>query len=100
MYPLLFVKGERHHVSHTTTLSASPPLILGFYPSKRHAALIASQRCSCFYLGITRTEAFLMASNASYLDVHSMALADLLCFVAYHLRISCCLCAVTFSILC
>ena len=42
MYPLLFVKGERHHVSQTTTLGASPPLILGFHPSKRHAALIAS----------------------------------------------------------
>ena len=44
----------------TTTLGASPPLILGFHPSKRHAALIAS--------------------NASYPDVHSMALVDLLCF--------------------
>src|SRR6185312_7429807 len=39
---LLFVKEERHHVSQTTTLGASPPLILGFHPSKRHAALIAS----------------------------------------------------------
>ena len=107
MYPMLFMNEERHHVSQTTTLGASPPLILGFHPSKRRAALIAprdqersGQRCSCFYLGITRTKAFLMTSNASYLDVHSMALADLLCFVAYHLRIACCLCAVTFSILC
>jgi hypothetical protein len=39
---MLFVKKERHHVSQTTTLGASPPLILGFHPSKRHAALIAS----------------------------------------------------------
>ena len=53
----------------STTLGASPPLILGFHPSKRHAALIA---CSCFYLCITRTEAFFMASNASYPDVRSM----------------------------
>ena len=83
MYPMLFMKEERHHVSQTTTLGASPPLILGFHPSKRHAALIAScdqgkrsgQRCSCFYLGITRTEAFFMASNASYPDVRSMALS-------------------------
>ena len=77
MYPLLFGMGERHHLSQTTTLGASPPLILGFHPSKRHAALIASrdQRsvCSCFYFGITRNEAFLMASNASYPDVRSMA---------------------------
>ena len=35
-------KEERHHVSQSTTLGASPPLILGFHPSKRHAALIAS----------------------------------------------------------
>ena len=42
MYPLLFMKGERHHDSQTTTLGASPPLILGFHPSKCHAALIAS----------------------------------------------------------
>ena len=35
-------KGERHHVSQKTTLGAPPPLTLGFYPSKRHAALIAS----------------------------------------------------------
>ena len=42
MYPMLFMKKERHHVSQTT-LGASPPLILGFHPSKRHAALIASR---------------------------------------------------------
>ena len=44
MYPMLFMKKERHHVSQTTTLGASPPLILGFHPSKRHAALIASDQ--------------------------------------------------------
>ena len=38
-----------------------------------------------------------MASNASYPDVRSMTLVDLSCFVAYHLQISCCLCAVTFQ---
>ena len=42
MYCMTFVKGERHHVLQTTTLGAPPPLILGFRPSKRHAALIAS----------------------------------------------------------
>ena len=77
MYPMVFVKEERHHVSQTTTLGASPPLILGFHPSKHHAALIvflrSGQHCSCLYLGITRTEAFFMASNASYPDVRSMA---------------------------
>ena len=42
MYSMTFVKWERHHVLQTTTLGASPPLILGFHPSKHHAALIAS----------------------------------------------------------
>ena len=84
MYPMTFVKKKRHHVLQTTTLGAPPPLILGFRPSKCHAALIAS--CDqgsvvlAFYLGITRTEAFLMASSTSYLDVRSMALVDLSCF--------------------
>ena len=61
----------------STTLGAPPPLILGFHPSKRHAILIVS--CDqgsivlAFYLGITRTEAFFMASSTSYLDVRSMA---------------------------
>ena len=40
---MIFVKEERRHVSQTTTLGAPLPLILGFHPSKRHAALIASR---------------------------------------------------------
>ena len=77
MYPMLFKKGGTSSLLTNNNLSASPPLILGFHPSKRHAALIAS--CDqgsvilAFYLGITRTEAFFMASNASYPDVRSMA---------------------------
>ena len=49
----------------------------GFQPSKRQAALIAP--CDqgiivlALYLGITRTEAFLMVSSTSYLDVRSMS---------------------------
>ena len=42
MYSMVFVKEARHHVSQTTTLGTPPPLILGFHPSKRHAAQIAS----------------------------------------------------------
>ena len=96
MYPMLFMKRECHHVSQTTTLGASPPLILGFHPSKRHAALIAlrsGQRCSCFYLGITRTEAFFMASNASYPDVRSMAFSRsvvLCCLSSTNIMLSLC----------
>jgi hypothetical protein len=40
--PFVIHEGEHHHVSQTTTPGASPPLILGFHPSNRHAALIAS----------------------------------------------------------
>ena len=54
-----------------------------FHPSKRHAALIApcdqGRIVLALYLGITRTEAFLMASSTSYLDVRSTALVDLSC---------------------
>ena len=42
MYPMTFVEKEHHHILKITTLGAPPPLILGFRPSKRHAALIAS----------------------------------------------------------
>ena len=82
MYPMLFVKKNQSHLANNN-LGESPPLILGFHSSKRHAALIAS--CDqgsivlAFTFGITRAEAFLMASNASYLDVCSMFFVDLLC---------------------
>ena len=68
----------------STTLGAPPPLFLGFHPSKHHAALIVfcdqGSVVLAFYLGITRTEAFLMECSASYPDVRSMALVDLSCF--------------------
>ena len=64
-------------VSTTTNLGAPPRLIL-------------AQHCSCLYLGITRAEAFLMASNASYPDICSMTFSRFIMRVfAYHLRISC-----------
>ena len=79
----------------TTILGAPPPLILGFHPSKRHAALIerSGQRCSCFYLGITRTEAFLMASSTSYLNVRSMTFSRsvvLCCLSSTNIMLSLC----------
>ena len=42
MYPMIFVKRRTSSRLATTILGASPPLILGFHPSKRHAALITS----------------------------------------------------------
>ena len=101
MYPMVFVKEERHHVPQTTTLSASPPLILGFHPSKRHAALIASRDQGSVVLAFTLVllvlKRFLWRVVLVILMFVAWLLADLLCFVVYHLRISCCLCAVTFQ---
>ena len=45
MYYMTFVKEERHHILQTTTLGAPPPLILGFRPSKRHAAAALIVSC-------------------------------------------------------
>ena len=42
MYPMLFKKGGTSSRLTNNNLGALPPLILGFHPSKRHAALIAS----------------------------------------------------------
>ena len=53
MYPMTFIKKERHHISKTTTLGAPPSLILGFHPSKRHAALIASRDQGSIVLAFT-----------------------------------------------
>ena len=58
-------------------LGTMPPLILGFHPSKRHAALITS--CDqgsivlIFILVLLVLKRFFMASNASYPDVCNMA---------------------------
>ena len=51
--PYVIHEGERHHVLQTTTLGASPPLILGFLPSKRHAALIAPRDQGSVVLAFT-----------------------------------------------
>ena len=91
---MLFMEEECHHVSQTITLDASPPLILGFHPSKRHATLIASHDQGsiilAFYLGITRTEVFLMANSTSYPDVCSMIFSRsimLLLFIIYEYHV-------------
>ena len=84
MYPMVFVKKRRHHVLQSTTLGAPPPLILGFHPSKRHAALIVS--CDqgsvvlAFILVLLVLKRFFMASSASYPDFRSMNLVDSSCF--------------------
>ena len=94
MYPMLILKEERHHVSQTTNLGASPPLILRFHPSKRHAALIASCDQGSIVLAFTLVllvlKHFLMESSASYPDFHSMIFSRfivLLLFVIYEYHV-------------
>ena len=101
IYPMLFMRGERHHVSQTKTFGASPPLILGFHPSKRHAALIAScdqgSNVLAFTLVLLILKHFWWRVMLVILMFVAWLLVDLLCFVAYHLRISCCLYAIMLS---
>ena len=84
MYPMLFMKEERHHVSQTTTLGASPPLILGFHPSKRHAALIALRDQGSIVLAFTLVllvlEHFLWRVMLVILVFVAWLLVDPLCF--------------------
>ena len=101
MYPMLFMKEERHLVSQTTTLDASPPLILGFHPGKRHVALIASCDQGSVVLAFTMVllvlKHFLWRVMLVILMFVAWLLVDLLHFVAYCLRISCCLYAILSS---
>ena len=77
------------------------PLILGFHPSKHNAALIAS--CDqgsvvlTFTLVLLVLKHFLWRVMLVILLFVAWLLVDLSCFVAYHLRISCCFRAVTFQ---
>ena len=91
------MKKESHHVSQTTTLGASPPLILEFHPSKRHAALIASSDQGSVVLAFTLVllvlKRFFMASNASYPDVCSTAFSRsivLRCLSSTNIMLSLC----------
>ena len=81
---MLFMKEERHHVSQTTTLGASPPLTLGFHPSKRHAALIASCDQGSVVLAFTLVllvlKHFLWRVMLVILMFVAWLLVDLLCF--------------------
>ena len=84
----------------TTTLGAPPPLILGFHPSKRHAALIVfcdqGSVVLAFTLVLLVLKRFFMASSASYPDIRSMIFSRfivllLLIIYEYHV-ISACSC--------
>src|SRR6185312_7327414 len=96
MYPMLFMKKRTSSRLANNNLGASPPLILGFYPSKRHAALIASRDQGSVVLAFTLVllvlKRFLWRVMLVILMFVAWLLVDPLCFVAYHLRISCCFC--------
>src|SRR6185503_17068118 len=100
MYTLLFMKRASSRLA-TTTLGASPPLILGFHPSKCHVALVASCDQGSIVLAFTLVllvlKRFLWRVVLVILMFVAWLLVDPLCFFAYHLQISCCLCAVTFQ---
>ena len=100
MYLMLFVK-KRTSSRLQQQLGAPPPLILGFRSSKRHAALIASCDPGSIVLAFTLVllvlKRFLWRVVLVILIFVAWLLVDPLCFVAYHLRISCCSCAFTFQ---
>ena len=98
---MLFVKKRTSSRLANNNLGASPPLILGFHPSKRHAALIASRDQGSIVLAFTLVllvlKHFLWRVMLVILMFVAWLLVDLSCFIANHLRISCCLCAVMFQ---
>ena len=101
MYPMLFMKRRTSSRVTNNNLGASPPLILGFHPSKCHVALIASCDQGSVVLAFTLVllvlKRFLWRVVLVILMFVAWLLVDPLCFVAYHLRISRCFCAVTFQ---
>ena len=101
MYPMLFMKTKTSSRLANNNLGATPPLILGFHSSKRHAALIAPRDQGSVVLAFTLVllvlKHFLWRVMLVILMFVAWLLVDLLCFVAYHLRISCCLYAIMSS---
>ena len=100
MYPLLFMK-ESVITSHNNNSRRIATLILGFHPSKCHAALITSCDQGSVVLAFTLVLLVLKRFWWRVVLVILMFVAwlfvDSLCLIAYHLRISRCFCAVTFQ---
>ena len=86
--PYVIHEGGSSHLPNNN-FGASPPLILGFHPSKRHAALIASHDQGSVVLAFTLVllvqKHFLWRVMLVILMFVAWLLVDLLCFVAYHL---------------
>jgi hypothetical protein len=64
---------QRQSINHSQqTLGASPPLPQGLFSGNHHAApitfcMVGAALLLSVYLYVSRTEAFFMASNTSYL---------------------------------
>ena len=93
MYSMTFVRREYYHVSQQQFSAHRHPLILGFHPSKHHAALIASYDQGSVVLAFTlvllvlkhflwRVMLVILMSQHGFQQIYCA-------FVAYHLRISC-----------
>src|SRR6185437_14597557 len=84
MYPMLFMKKRTSSRLANNNLGASPPLILGFHPSKCHAALIASRDQGIVVLAFTLVllilKRFLWRVVLVILMFVAWLLVDLLCF--------------------
>jgi hypothetical protein len=67
------VRFNKQSINHSQqTLGASPPLLQGLFPGNRHVApimfrMVGAALLLSVYPYVSRTEAFLMASNNSYL---------------------------------
>ena len=84
MYPLLFMKkgaSSRLANNNSRRISTPNPRVFIQVPCCPDHFLRSGQYCSCFYLGITCTEAFLMASSTSYPDVRSIAFSRSIVFL-------------------
>ena len=79
MYPMVFVKRTSSRLQ-STSLGASPPLILGFHPSKRHAALIARSVVLAFTLVLLVLKHFLCRVVLVILMFVAWFLVDSSCF--------------------
>ena len=82
MYPMTFIKERTSsHFATTPWRTAAPNSRVSskWVPCCPDCPSWSGRHCSCFYLGITRAEAFLMASNVSYPDVSQHVLVDSLC---------------------
>ena len=99
MYPMVFVKKTSSRLQ-STTLGAPPPLFLGFHPSKRHAALIASCDQGSVVLAFTLVlivlKHFLWRVVLVILMFVAWPLVDLSCSCCLSSRISCYLCVIMY----